>query len=89
MRFYTLLADEKPVGRMLLDDDGTGYAVLDCLQKPLAVVEKTPGEPWAHRCNNRKHPERGHPLTHGGVSFKNFTTPGGQGFPTGGGLVSP
>lgn len=62
MRFYTLLADEKPVGRMLLDDDGTGYAVLDCLPTPpLRVRERTFGEPWVHRRRKRHAPGEGAP----------------------------
>ncbi|WP_153307214.1 hypothetical protein [Syntrophobacter fumaroxidans] len=56
MRFYTLLADEKPVGRMLLDDDG--YAVLDFMAKPLRVVEKAPGERWKTANNLQKQGRR-------------------------------
>jgi hypothetical protein len=56
---------------------------------PCACGKEHSGNHGCIAVENGTHPERGHPLNHGGVSFKNFTTPGGQGFPTGGGLVSP
>lgn len=47
MTTYRLLNERgSPVGRMILDDCGNRYAVLDCLPKPLTVVELAPGEPW-------------------------------------------
>jgi len=46
MRTYHLLNDGVPAGRLLIDDSGTGYMVLDCLPKPLTVVPKAPGERW-------------------------------------------
>jgi|GEM_PF-2245626 len=54
MRTYHLLDNGKPAGRLLLDDSDTGYAVLDCLPKPLTVVPKAPGDSWT-RTLSREH----------------------------------
>jgi len=48
MRFYELLESGEPIGLLLIDDDGTGYAVLDFMA-PLRVIEKAPGEPWSSK----------------------------------------
>lgn len=46
MRTYHLLNDGVPMGRLLIDESGSGYAVLNCLPKPLTVIPKAPGERW-------------------------------------------
>jgi len=56
MRTYKLLVDEKLAGRMLLDDDGTGHVVLDCLPRPLTVIPKPPGERWTEPRENCRQP---------------------------------
>lgn len=50
MRTFHLLDEQgTTVGRMILDDCGTGHVVLDCLPKPLAVMERAHGEPWSSK----------------------------------------
>lgn len=64
MRFYELLENGEPIGRLLIDSDGTGYAVLDFMA-PLRVIEKAPGESW--RSKNLRLPPLGAGVSEGGA----------------------
>jgi len=85
MRTFHLLDEQgTTAGRMILDDCGNGHVVLDCLPKPLAVVERQPGEPWRSKISDyppggRGSPRRGiilpvSPRVVKTLNFKNFPT---------------